>query len=196
MHGRTHTIGMLLAAAVMLLTVAPAPAQKKFDPLSKAVVKLQAVFVPAEARPGQTVSLQIHVHLADGYYTYPLHQPDKAAQEMINALTVSPNAPLIAVGVPSAISPVKSKPEPLLGIKEMRYLAGVVAYEQKFVVSPKATPTTLEATPALQLSVCSENNCYPPKTVKPTATLKILGGPAVEIEPAYRDAVEKAASGL
>lgn len=196
MTGRTQSSAMVIAAVLTLIAVHPSHGQSKPSPVDKAVVKLQAAFVPAEAKPGQTVTLQVQVQLANGFYTYPLVQNDKAAEEMINRLTVPAGNHLIAVSSPVAVSTVQSKPEPLLGIKEMRYLSGVVVYEQKFVVSPKAAPSMQELAPALRLSVCSDNNCYPPKTVKPTATLKILNAPTVEIEPAFRAVVEKALAGL
>jgi hypothetical protein len=41
------------------------------------------------------------------------------------------------------------------------------------------------------LSVCDDKNCFPSKTLKPTTMLKVLGGPAVEVEEKYRDEVQK-----
>ncbi|MCZ2343677.1 MAG: hypothetical protein LC104_18065 [Bacteroidales bacterium] len=196
MLGLSKSGGLLSAVALTLLAVPPAWGQKKPSPVDKAVVKLQAACTPAEAKPGQTVTLQVQVHLANGFYTYPLLQNDKAAEEMVNKLTILGGNHLIPVSSPVAASPVKSKPEPLLGIRDMRYLTGVVVYEQKFVVSPKAAPGNQTFVPELRLSVCSDNNCYPPKTVKPEATLKILDGPAMAIEPAFRAIVEKSLGGL
>ena len=75
-------------------------------------------------------------------------------------------------------SPTKTKAEPVLGIVAMTYLPGKVVYEQKAVVSPTAAAGTVEVAPKLRLSVCDENNCFPPRSVEPAATLTILAGPA------------------
>jgi hypothetical protein len=43
-----------------------------------------------------------------------------------------------------------------------------------------------------KLLVCEEDRCFPPKTHELEATLKVLQGPAVDVEPKYKIEVEKA----
>ena len=76
---------------------------------------------------------------------------------------------------------------------ELRYCTGTVTYTRKAVVSPKAAAGRGDGEAAdVQLSVCDKDNCFPPKTVPVEATLKVLDGPAVEVEKAYADEVKKA----
>ena len=42
------------------------------------------------------------------------------------------------------------------------------------------------------LSVCDKDNCFPPKNVPVEAKLKVLDGPAVEVEKMYAEEVKKA----
>ena len=91
----------------------------------------------------------------------------------------------------------KSKPtlkaEPLLGIKELRVFEGVVVFERPAVVPPAAKAGAAAVKLAgLKLQVCDEKNCYPAKAMAPEAKLKVLPGPAVEVEKQYREEVEKA----
>jgi hypothetical protein len=84
---------MLLALPLCLAVVAPAPAQSAKD----VVRKVEAVFEPAEAKPGQTVTLKITVQLADGYYTYPTAQPAPEAKYSTNAIVFPAGGPVVFV---------------------------------------------------------------------------------------------------
>ena len=68
-----------------------------------------------------------------------------------------------------------------------------MTYTRKAVVSPKAAagPTAVKLS-SFKVSVCDKDNCFPPKAVPVEATLKVLDGPAVEVEKAYADEVKKA----
>ena len=85
------------------------------------------------------------------------------------------------------------KAEPVLGIESMLYYTGTVTYERTAVVSPtaKAGEAAVEL-PKFLLSVCDKDNCFPPKTHKPEAKLKVLDGPAVAVDKKYAEEVEKA----
>ena len=68
-----------------------------------------------------------------------------------------------------------------------------MTYTRKAVVSPKAAAGAATVKLAtFSLSVCDKDNCFPPKTVPVEAALKVLDGPAVEVEKAYADEVKKA----
>lgn len=170
-----------------------APFALAADAKKGGVKSVEATFEPAEAKPGQTVTLKLTVTLEDGYYTYPLVQDDQAAAGMVNKLEFPKAGAVVFVG--EAIDPAgaKSKAEPVLGIEKMTYYTGTVVFERKAVVNPaaKAGEAAVEL-PKFVLSVCDKDNCFPPKTHKPTAKLKVLDG-AVAVDKKYAEEVEKAA---
>jgi hypothetical protein len=180
------------ALLVAFLPAAPAGAgaQKAFD---KAVKKVEGAFSPAEAKPGQTVTFTVTVELNDGYYTYPTVQTDKMALSMVNEIKFPDPGAVIFVGKVEDPKDTKTKAEPDLGILELRYCTDKVVYTRKAVVSPKAAagPATVKLA-SFKVSVCDKDNCFPPKAVPVEATLKVLDGPAVEVEKAYADEVKKA----
>jgi hypothetical protein len=183
----------LLILPLTLVVALPAAAQK--DWYEKAVKKVEAKFDPAEAKPGQTVTLKLTVELNDGYHTYPVAQPDPGASSMTNILKFPAAGTLIFVGGTADPKDYETKEEPLLGIKELRTMSGSVTWTRKAVVSPKAAAG--EATAKLEsfkLLVCDKSNCFPPKTVPVEAKLKVLDGPPAEVEKAFAEEVKKALS--
>lgn len=177
------------ALTLLFVTVVSAADIKKGG-----VKSVEATFEPAEAKPGQTVTLKLTVTLEDGYYTYPLVQTDKMAASMVNKLEFPKAGAVVFVG--DALDPAnpKKKAELAAGIEEMLYYTGTVVYERKAVVLPSAKPGEVTVQlPKFLLSVCDKDNCFPPKTHKPEAKLKVLDGPAVAVEKQYAAEVEKAA---
>ncbi len=177
-------------AFLMALLPPSASAQKWYE---KAVKKVEAKFSPAEANPGQTVTFTVTIELTDGYHTYPTFQPDKDAAGMVNVIKFPAPDAVIFVGKTEDPKDAKTKAEPELGILEMTYCTGSVTYTRKAVVSPKAAagPATVKLT-KFSLSVCDKDNCFPPKNVPVEAKLKVLDGPAVEVEKAFAEEVKKA----
>ena len=188
---------IVLGAACATAQLPPfAGAKKGPTAFEKAVQKVEATFTPVEAKPGQTVTFKLTVHLSDGYHTYPVKQTDKAAAGMVNKLTFPDPGAVIFVGETRDPLELKSKAEPLLGIQEMLYIPGVVVYERKAVVSPKAPAGAVTVKlPAFRISVCDKDNCYPAKTLTPEATFKVLDGPAVSVEKTFAEEVMKATGG-
>jgi hypothetical protein len=174
-----------------LLTLAAPPTW--YD---KAVKKVEATFEPAEAKPGQTVTLKLTVQLNDGYMTYPTAQKDKAAAGMVNVLKFPDAGALVFVGHVIEPPHPKTKAEPELGIREYSTYSGKVVYERKAVVAPaqKPGPVTVRL-PKFGLTVCDAKNCFPAKSLTPEATLKVLPGPPVPVEPKYAAEVKKATGG-
>jgi hypothetical protein len=184
-------LAVLLLAALIALPAA-APAQKK-DWYERAVKKVEATFEPAEAKPGQTVTFRLTVHLNDGFHTYPTRQPDKNARDMVNAIEFPAPGAVVFVGDVTDPPKPKTKSEPVLGIAEYHIHEGKVVYERTAVVSPTAKPGPVEVkVPVFKLNVCDAINCFPTKKLTPAATLKLLDGPAVPVDPRYADEVRKA----
>lgn len=163
---------------------------------AKAVKKVEASFEPAEAKPGQTVTLKLTLHLADGYHTYPTVQPDKAATGMVNRIVFPQAGTVIFVGDVFDPKDPKVKAEPALMIEQLQYHTGVVTFERQAVVSPKAIAgTSVVKLTSFSINVCDKDNCFPAKKLSPEATLKVLDGPAVPVQKAYEAEVQKALGG-
>ena len=197
---------ILLIAAAYATSAVAAAAAAQFPGLSppkkggwyeKAVSKVEARFEPAAAKPGETVTYTVTVELNPGYTTYPTAQPDAAAAGMVNEFKFPTSGPVVFVGDVADPAGHKAKSEPDLGIKELRYYAGKVVYQRKAVVSPAAKPGPVAVKlPAFRLTVCDDRNCFPTKSLSPEATLKVLDGPPVPVDPKYAYEVTKAAGGL
>ena len=164
-------------------TVAQAPKSKD------AVKKVEALFEPAEAKPGQTVTLKIIVQLADGYFTYPAVQPAPEAKYSVNSIVFPKDGPVVFVG--ETIDPVEPKSKKIEDYEILTYPGGGT-FARKAVVPPSAKAGAAAAKVKLKLLVCDENVCFPPKTHDLEVSLKILDGPAVPVEAKYKDEVEKA----
>jgi hypothetical protein len=176
---------LLLAIPLCLAFAAAAPAQTGKD----AVKKVEAVFEPAEAKPGQTVTLKIVVQLADGYYTYPTVQPAPEGKYSANAISFPAGGPVVFVG--ETVDPVGPKAKKVEDYELLTYPGGGT-WVRKAVVAPSAKAGPAAAKVKIKLLVCEEDRCFPPKTHELEATLKVLDGPPVAVDPKYKDAVEKA----
>jgi len=184
----TRLSALALAAGLFAL---PTPAAQ--DGPAKGVKKVEVSVEPAEAKPGQTVTVKIAVELDDGFHTYPTKQADKNAESYVSKIAFEDAGGLIFVGDVTDPPNPETKAEPDAGIKELRQYSGRFTFERKAVVSPKAAAGEAAVrVKSLRLTVCDAKNCYPPKTLTPEAKLKVLPGPAAEVEPAYRDEVTKA----
>jgi hypothetical protein len=183
----------VLPAVTLALGVLAAPSlAREDDGPAKGVRKIEAVFDPAEAKPGQTVTLKITVELADGYHTYPTKQTDKNAAAMVNKITFPAASGVVFVGDLKDPDKPATKAEPELGIKELKTHSGTVVFEKKVVVSPKASAGEQAAKPKVRILVCDATTCFPPKTLTPEAKLTVLAGPPVAVEKQYEAEVKKA----
>jgi hypothetical protein len=181
-------IHKLLALSVFL-----ACASATFGQANKAkdaVQKVEAVFEPAEAKPGQTVTLKLTVRLADGYHTYPIVQLAPEAKYSTNSITFPKDGPIVFVG--DTIDPLGPKSKKVEDYDLLIYPGGGT-WERKAVVLPtaKAGPTSSKV--KFKLLVCDEDACFPPKSIDLEATLKVLDAAPVAVDPKFKAEVEKAA---
>jgi len=184
---------LLLPVTLGLVAVPPAAGTTGQKWYERAVKKLSAEIIPAEAKPGQTVTFSLTLELNDGYHTYPTVQADPSAAGMVNVFKFPDPGTVIFVGEVENPRNAKTKADPEAGIRELRYYAGKVTFTRKAVVSPAAKPGTATVKlAAFKLSVCDAERCYPPKDVPVEATVKVLDGPPVPVDPAYADEVRKA----
>jgi len=163
------------------------------DPPSKGVKSVAVSVEPKEAKPGQTVTVKLTIELEPGFTIYATTQTDKLAADFVTAIPYpAPGAVVFVGSVKEPESPVL-KAEPALGIKALRVFEGKVVFERPAVVSPAAAagPTPIKLA-GLKLQACDDKNCYSGKPISPEAELKVLPGPAVEVEKKFKDEVEKA----
>jgi hypothetical protein len=163
------------------------------DPPSKGVKAVAVSVEPKEAKPGQTVTVKLTVELEPGFTIYATTQTDKLAADFVTTIPYpAPGAVVFVGSVKEPESPVL-KAEPALGIKALRVFEGKVVFERAAVVAPTAAagPTPIKIA-GLKLQACDDKNCYPGKAISPEAELKVLPGPAVEVEKKYKEEVEKA----
>jgi len=155
-----------------------------------AIKKVEASFEPAEAKPGQTVTLKIVVELADGYFTYPVVQPAPEAKFSVNKVTFPASDAVVFVGQTADPPGPKAKKS-----EDHEYLIypGGGTWTRPVVVRPSEKPGAAKVKVQLRLMVCDEERCFPPKAVDLEATIKVGDGPAVPVEAKYKAEVEKAA---
>lgn len=174
------------AVAVLLLAVV---GTLHAQPAKEAIKKIEAKIEPAEAKPGQTVTLKLTVTLAEGYHTYPVMQFAPEAKFQTNKITFPTDASIIFVGdTVDPVSPATKKEEDY----EMLYYPGGGTWSRKAVIAPNAKAGETTTKVKLKLLVCDKDNCFPPKTIDVEASVKVLDTPAVEVEKAYKADVEKA----
>jgi hypothetical protein len=180
-----------LAFVILALAISASAADKDAW-YAKAVKSVVAKIEPAEAKPGETVTLSLTVELAEGYYTYPLQQVDDNAKSMVNKLSFPKPDKLIFVGHTVDPEGFDKKAEPVLMIDELRTYKGSVTYTRKAVIAPgtEVGETTVKLE-SFKLTVCDAMNCFPTKTLTPEAKLKIVAG-SVEVAKEFADEVKKA----
>jgi hypothetical protein len=154
-----------------------------------AIKKIEATFEPAQAKPGQTVTLKLTVELAEGYFTYPVTQPAPEAKYSVNQITFPAGGPIVFVG--ETVDPVEPK---VKKAEDHEYLIhpGGGTWIRKAVVRPTAASGEEKVKVKFRIMVCDEDRCFPPKAHDLEATIKIQDGPAVPVEAKYKDEVEKA----
>jgi len=192
LSNRTFALIPMLAVAVALASApnSSAGGQKWYE---KAVKKVEGSFSPAEAKPGQTVTFTLTVELNEGYFTYPTVQKDKGAAGLANVIKFPDPGTVIFVGTVEDPKDPKKKADPEAGITELLYYPGKATFTRKAVVSPKAAAgATTVKLEKFRLSVCDKDVCFLPKDVPVEASLKVLDGPAVEVEKQYAEEVAKA----
>ncbi len=163
------------------------------DPPSKGIKSVTATVEPAEAKPGQTVTVKLTIDLEPGFTIYATTQTDKNAADFVTTIPYPAPGTVVFVGSVKEPELPVVKAEPLLGIKELKAFEGKVVFERPAVVAPSATAgATAIKIAGLKLQACDDKNCYPGKAISPEAALKILPGPAVEVEKQFKDEVEKA----
>lgn len=178
------------AVVCVVLFALPCPAA---DPPSKGIKSVAVTVEPAEAKPGQTVAVKLTIDLEPGFTLYATTQSDKNAADFVTTIPYPAPGGVVFVGEVKEpeLAVVKAVPE--LGIKELKAFEGKVVFERPAVVAPSAAAgATAIKLAGLKLQACDDKNCYPGKPISPEAFLKVLPGPAVEVDKKFKAEVEKA----
>ncbi len=171
----------------------------------QAVKTFQVRFEPAEAKPGETVTLKITLEPVRGFHTYPTKQPNPRVADQINRFQFPNDGPVIFVGDLKDPPGAHDELDPAENVEKLVY-TGSATWERTAVVSPDAKPGevsiqlhTLQTSKTnpnkvayieSKLSVCNKDFCFYKNSL--SIALTILPGPAVEVDPKYKAEVEKA----
>src|SRR5262245_27060896 len=86
----------LALISLLALSVGLPAADQEFT-FEAAVQSIEARVEPAVARPGQTVTFKVEVKLNEGWYTYPVRQPDQREKASQTRIELPPPGDLIFV---------------------------------------------------------------------------------------------------
>jgi len=171
---RTIMVRLLLSASAffsLILTEGNAFSQE--DPLG-VFKKVEARFEPAEAKPGQAVTLKIELKLGAGWLTFPTHQPDPAARLYVNKIVLPKDGIVNFTGkIKEPEKPIISDEE-LIGMKEIHRYEGGGIWECEAVVSAKAAPGNQNVKIRFAPLVHSKDSCGPKRKFDLEATIKIV----------------------
>ncbi len=176
---------------LMRLPGASASKAKSFADAAEVTASIE----PARAKPGQTVTFKLTVAPKQGFDTYPTTGPE--SQVGRNVIKLPPPGDLIFVGSVTDPPGWKEKPSEINPLGKERYYVRPATWELKAVVSPKAAPgakTVVLKGTKLQACINGANGqCfYSDRFNPPSATVEVLAGPPVEVDPKYRTEVEQA----
>ncbi len=164
----------------------------QMDDPEEIVQKVEAYTDTTEVKPGQLITVKISVQLKAGWHTYPTQQEEKGANSFVNKISFPKSLDIIAVDKLMEPANAKFKAEPAIRVKKMAYYPGGGVWEQKVIISPKATVGEKTIKVNMTLSVCDKDNCLPPKKIPLEAKIKVQSGSPLPIDAKYQDTVKKA----
>lgn len=160
-----------------------------------AIQALTATFEPAQAKPGETVTLRVNLVLNQGWYTYPIVQADSQVSSKSKFTTPKSDELVFVGGIIDPPNP-KEKSVPDLGWDRVQYYPGQATWELKAVVLPTAEAGQLRVSvsprPLICLDQAGKELCLPPKPLPVEASLTITDGPAQPVAAEYKEAVDEA----
>ncbi|WP_165219425.1 protein-disulfide reductase DsbD family protein [Aquisphaera insulae] len=173
-------MGFLLAATVALAADEPLrPAQKDSSPRARPKDATLTLSVePAEAKPGETVTLKVTAKLKPGWhiYTYAKKQPDGDGPRN-TLLELFDPAGLKVVGSWKASKEAESHAEPAFENKAFSYYEDEVTWSIPLEVPADAGPGKKEIRLQASYMICNSQNCsFPGRWTLPPALLTIVGG--------------------
>lgn len=166
--------------AVMVVAAATAARAEQPSRIDQVVEKLEARFEPAEARPGQKVSLKIELKLAEGWYTFPTAQPDHYAASNVNKITFPKDGDIHFSGKITEPAKPRVSEVPALDIKEFRTYPGGGTWECQAQIPHDAKQGPAKARVTFRVIVVRDGPdpvMFPPKKFPLETTIKVFGEP-------------------
>ncbi|MCY2955677.1 MAG: protein-disulfide reductase DsbD family protein [Planctomycetota bacterium] len=126
-------------------------------------VAIDARFVPATAKPGQQVTLEIAIEVEAGWHVYGKLDPDPLTLSVLDTQTLRP--------VGEVLFPDGQKHE-AFGVTNY-WVTGSPVLRQRYEVPKDAKLGELNLAGTIDCLVCNENACDPPKQIPFTARLLV-----------------------
>lgn len=187
-------LALAMLALLHLNATGDPPVKPPNASFQKAVPRVDASFEPATARRGQTVIWKFSADLAPDQYTYAATQVDPNAQKQSTKFDLPAPGSVIFVGGWKE-PPFKAKAELAANINEVRYLdEPKLVWERHAVISPEAKPGKINVKSLVTMMVCDSKSgkCLLPVKLAFETPLTISEEPPVEVDPQYKEAVQKA----
>jgi hypothetical protein len=147
------------------------------------VKNLEARFEPAEAKPGQAVTLKIDLKLEKGWYTYPTRQPHPSAKFYVNSIFLPGDSALTFTGKIKEPANPKIVDEPVVELKDFHTYPGGGVWECTAVVPSNAKPGKHSVKVGFRLLAVNEHGCCsPPKRYDLEAVITIAGNASPETQ--------------
>jgi thiol:disulfide interchange protein len=165
-------------------TEAPAPAQatkpaKPDRPGEPDGVSFSTAIIPAEAKPGQAVQLQVTAKIAPPWHIYSLTQPDERRTEfdLFDAAGLEPAGPWTMTGghLAKTFNPAAG---PLAAEEAVE---GEAVFSIPLRVPADAAPGAKAVKCQVSFQICTDKMCMPGRKTLPAAVLTVSsGGPTPE----------------
>ena len=129
-------------------------------------VEAEMQLTPADAKPGETVTLTVTMRMDEGWHSYSLTQPEGpgALPTELLLLTYQGLEEVEASFIPQQKYIAKTIELPDSPTIHQQVYKGEVSWERSFKV--KADATSYGVSGELIYQVCSESNCLPPKSIE------------------------------
>jgi len=129
-------------------------------------VTAAAVFQPATAHRGETVTLFVKMRIAPGHWIYALD--DSGSRNLATTVT---SGPLFRLTEPWRTSPPKVKSD------GSRTYTGEVVLQGRFQIDRAVADGRQRLPVTLRYQVCNEALCWPPATISLEPVLKVVRSP-------------------
>jgi Thiol:disulfide interchange protein DsbD, N-terminal len=131
-------------------------------------VTAAALFHPATAHPGETVTLLVKARIAPGHWIYAL---DDSGSRNVATTVITES------GRPFRLAEPWRSPEPKVKSDGSRIYAGEVALQGRFEIDRAAADGTQRLPVTFRYQVCNEALCWPPSTISLEPVLKVVRSP-------------------
>ena len=181
-------LGVLVALVLSGFAVSALPAQevkpkKKDSRIKPPEVTCETRFVPATARPGDTVEYQVIVKVEEPWHIYawadqqPANGPRATQFDLFDpaGLSVALDPTTKTAVWTSDIEPTRKKEPAFPDLESVAFYTGKVVWSVSMVVPKDAKPGDRTVQNQIYFQICNDQACKPPtNSTVPPATLKVV----------------------